>query len=166
MLSEHTERYIGFIYIPLFILISKGINKYSISIKSAILAFLLIVTFSTQIFPLYTYTYRVNRDDYKDFQHEVELRADTTSFLLTDLPIFAVGYYNKHCTIKPLSYIDIIKRQPADKRPPSIFIIYILPSSMDSLSFQSKLKGYELVESYYKYPNGFLWFKKVNSQAP
>lgn len=159
--SERTTRYIGFIYLPLIILISKGINKYALRIKAVVLIYLLIVTFFYRVFPLYKYNFRVlHGDNYREFSLELQRRAKGATLIISALLPRLVRYYNRNYEIKPLDYIDTLRMQPFEQKADSIFIVYRNQKSIDRVSIQSRLKGYQLKEDYYQHPNGFLWFEK------
>jgi uncharacterized membrane protein len=164
LLQARTERYIGFIYLPLLILVSKGLNKYRMVVKFTILFFLVIVTLLFRILPLYDYDRRAFFPiNYREFSHQLRLRADTNSVILTaDLEPYAVAYYNKDLEIRPLDYIEVLKNQSADKNPSSVFILFLtlnrLPVNIQEV--KENLKNYRLIETYVKFPTGFFWFKK------
>ena len=168
MLSGRTTRYISFIYIPLCILISKGINKYRVTLKAIIVIYLLCATFSYRLIPLYGYNYRVAQgDDWRGFSHQLQQRADKKSLLLTGLPSWVVSYYNEGYEIRFMDYLSVLESQPMENKPNSVFIIY-RGRGIDTGDLRARLRGYQLKEEYNKYPIGFVWFEKqrVKQAAP
>lgn len=160
VLHERTTRYVGFIHIPLIILISKGINKYNIKFKSILLIFLLLATFLCRLYPLYQYNYRIfNYEDWRGLSSELHKRADNNSLILSKLPFYLLNYYNKGYEIKPLGYIKTIVEKDANKNFDSIFVIY--KGSIDKKPLEKRLKGYKLEEDYSEELSSFLWFKKL-----
>lgn len=159
VLSERTTRYIGFLYIPLCILIGKGLGKYRVALRSIILLFLLWATLSYRIIPLYKLDYRLLYcDNWRSFSYELQKRADDKALLVTGLVPYVVSFYNKGYQIQPLRYLDVLASQPLEKIPDSVFVIY--RGNIDKDTVAKKLNRYKLNETFFSRLNGFLWFKK------
>jgi hypothetical protein len=110
---------------------------------------------------LYRYDDRaIHRENWRAFSQELLRRTEAGSLILTNIPLYIITYYVKGYETRPLSYIDVLDKQPLDKRPPSIFVVYTFLITADIPSVRDSLAGYRLKENYYKRPSGFLWLKK------
>lgn len=159
LLSERTTRFIGYVHIPLIILISKGINRYNIKFKTALLILLLLIIIPYRLYPLYQYEYRVlHHDNWRGLSDALHKRTGNSTLILTKLPVNMVGYYNEGYEIRPLKYID---RGLVDKNYDSIFVVYRFRQTIDKEHLRKKFSGHVLEENYFKHPIGFLWFKRV-----
>jgi mannosyltransferase len=164
MLFKYTERYIGFIYIPLFILIGKGINKYAVKVKYTLLIILLFMSLAFGVMPMYRYDDRViNRENWRAFSRALLQRTENNSLIISSVPLYIITYYVRGVETKPMGYIADLNKQLPDKQPSSIFIVYTFLIKADIPFLRNSLKGYSLKENYYKRPSGFLWFKKIEA---
>jgi hypothetical protein len=101
------------------------------------------------------------QDDWRGMLEQLHQRADESSLLITDLPRGVIEYYNKGYEIRPLSYIEVLEEGAAGKNFDSIFVIYWHKDSIKKELLEKRLKGYKFKEDYFKYYQGFLWFKKI-----
>lgn len=164
LLSLGSIRYVGFIYIPFFILISKGLNKCGSKIKYIILLFLVAVIIPFRILPLYKYDYRViTADTWRSVMYQLGQKAPKGSLIIAaDCLPYIVNHYNtKGYEIQPLEYMNTIQKQSAKERPASIFVACRRIYKIDKNNIQNRLQGYQLIEGYSENNNGFLWFKKI-----
>jgi uncharacterized membrane protein len=153
-------RYIGFIHIPLIILISRGASRYSLKVKWFLLGSLLLITFLGLLYPYYQYNLKVARQDWRglfDLIHQKAERNGLVLSVISELKDFNKGarYYNYGKELG-LTKKEEIDQKWIDENYESIFVIYIG-------FFEPKMKephGYFLAEVYRDRWIGFLWFKK------
>ncbi|MFA5147304.1 MAG: glycosyltransferase family 39 protein [Candidatus Omnitrophota bacterium] len=170
ILSEFSDRYIGVIHIPLIILMSRGISKYKAGYISVILVLLLGMTLLYHLRPFYkadckmTFTFRgvVFDDNWRNLSNEIRQRAGSDPLIVTDLPpVFR--YYIKGYRIEPLEYIRDMENSVSAGNFTSIFMVYkISGGRVKGRPLQRTIKGYKLEEDYYRHPNGFFWFRKID----
>lgn len=159
-ICELTERYTGFIFIPLVILAGAGIASCARIGRVALISAALLINGFTQLKPLFAYPYRlIHNDDYRAFQSLIRARGGAAPLIFTGLYPRVVTYYNPACTV--VTDTDIpgyLKKSPA--APDSFFVVYRTADKMNTARLQRSLPGYRLLENYFSLPNGFLWFKK------
>jgi hypothetical protein len=114
------------------------------------------------VMPMYRYDDRViNRENWRAFSLELLQRTENNSLIISDVPLYIITYYVRGYETKPIGYINDFNKQPPDKQPSSIFVVYTFLIKANIPFLRNSLKGYSLKENYYKRPSGFLWFKKI-----
>jgi len=157
VLSDTTERYVGFIHIPLLILAAKGLAKCDRRLSLALLAALAGLAIVFHLLPLYGLAYRaMHKDDYRAFQYKLKLKAPAGSLVLSELPTPIVANYNKEMEIKPIGYLGIRHKE----LPASLYVVYRGAEAISGTTLLPRLKGYRLAERYYSFPNGFLRYER------
>ncbi len=151
-------RYIGFIHIPIIILISRGASQYSLKVKWFLLGSLLLITFLGLLYPYYQYNLKVNREDWRGLFNLIHQKAERNALVISESEYFNKGakYYN-HGKELGLTKKGEIDQKWIDENYESIIVIY-------SEIFKTKIKepyGYFLAEDYHDGGIGFSWFKKI-----
>jgi len=151
-------RYIGFIHIPLVILISRGASQYSLKVKGFLLGSLLLITFLGLLSPYYQYNLKFNQENWRGLFHLIHQKAEGNALVISEFKHFNKGakYYNDGQELGLMKKGEIDQNW-IDKNYESIFVIY-------RVVFKTKMKGpygYALVEDYNDGAIGFLWFKKL-----
>jgi len=150
-------RYIGFIHIPLVVLISRGASQYRLKVKWFLLGSLLLITFLGLLYPYYQYNLKINQEKWRGLFNLIHQKAERDVLVISKSKHFNKGakYYN-HGRELGLMESGEIDQNWIDKNYESIFVIY-------RGLFKTKVKepyGYRLVEDYNDGAIGFLWFKK------
>lgn len=151
-------RYAGFIHIPLIILFSKGLNKFNVKVKSAILLFLLIMIFSNHLYPWYHQTTKYGQD----WRGLVNLLREKTNknAQIFGGPAKHLRYYTENkFEVKPLRHF--MKQKGIDEKYDSIFIIYTYRQK-EAIK-KAVPKGYKLKEDYSLGSVGYLQFIKAQN---
>jgi uncharacterized membrane protein len=155
LLSERTERYVGFMYIPLCILIGKGIGKYALGIRIAVLGILFGITLRYGGIPLYGYPYRIlHGDDWRTISQELRKRLQGDTVIVNSFFPGMVAYYNRDVRIMDIKTF----RQERKVHAPASVIVYYRSDGDWGSFWKKRLPGYSLKENYYQYQNGFLLF--------
>jgi uncharacterized membrane protein len=151
-------RYIGFIHIPLVILISRGASQYNLKVKGSLLGSLLLITFLGLLYPYYQYNLKFKQEDWRGLFHLIHQKAERNALVISESKYFNKGakYYNDGQELGLMKKGEIDQNW-IDKNYESIFVIY-------RTGFKTKTKwpyGYTLFEDYNDGTIGFLWFKKL-----
>ncbi|MFA5411453.1 MAG: hypothetical protein WC321_06335, partial [Candidatus Omnitrophota bacterium] len=166
-------RYIGFVHIPLIILFSKGLDRYSAKIKYPILIFLLFFLF-TCCFPRY---YKFNlklaifphREDWRGLFRQINAEKGDNTLIATLSNQFTenkylynmyfdfskgIKYYNYSRQI-PILTCEELEKSSRDKNYDSIFLVYYLTPGIEC-----GIKGYRLEKRFKEGVIGYFHFKK------
>ena len=150
-------RYIGFIHIPLAILISRGASRYNLKVKWFLLGSFLFITFLCLLYPYYQYNLKVNREDWRGLFNVIHQKAERNVLVMSMSVYLSKGakYYN-HGKELGWAIKGEIDQKWIDNNYESIFVIHrgILKTKI------KEPEGYFLAEDYHDGKIGFLWFKK------
>jgi len=151
-------RYIGFIHIPLVILISRGASQYNLKVKWFLLGSLIFITFLGLLYPYYKYNLKYNREDWRGLFNVIHQKAERNALVLSMSVYLSKGakYYN-HGKELGWAIKGEIDQKWIDKNYESIFVIH-------RGRLETKIKepeGYFLAEDYHDRKLGFLWFRKI-----
>jgi uncharacterized membrane protein len=166
LLCEWTDRFLGFIYIPLCIAAGWGIYSMLPMLRAGVLVGFAVVSFVFQIVPLYGFSYRyIHGDDFRGVQGKITACVGSRAVVLTDLPRFLPGpeivrYYNHLEQVQPVEYWKTIEQMPLPLRPDEIVLLYRGPLSKDAAVVEREFSGYAVIEAYFKFPNGFIVLRK------
>jgi len=150
-------RYIGFIHIPLVILISRGASQYGLKVKWFLLGSLLLITFLGLLYPYYRYNLKAPREEWRGLFNLIYQKPERNALLLSESKYLSKGakYYNRGQELGLMKKGEIDQKW-IDEHYESIFVIY-------RVFFKTEVKepfGYYLAEDYNGGAVGFLWFKK------
>jgi mannosyltransferase len=152
-------RYVGFIHIPLFILLSRGTCQLNLKTKYVLLGSLLLIIFLGLLRPYYHHNLKLYHQDWRNLFNLIRHRKTDKNILVVSRWAFfneGAKYYNHD---QKLGWIktEEIEQNWMDKNYESIFFLYLT-------TYGKKVKeppGYHLYEDYNDGEIGFLWFKKI-----
>jgi len=161
-------RYIGFINIPLIILFSRGLDRYSAKIKYPFLIFLLCLVSTCQLYPYYKSnlkSYITYPQDWRGLFRKINQEKGDNAFMTMSPDALtktkhiyfskAIKYYNNNQEIPPLTREEMDK-SIHDNKYDSIFVIYYLAPEIDG-----EIQGYRLEKKVEEGTIGYFWFKKL-----
>lgn len=170
-------RYFGFIHIPLIILVSASIQRFTPKVKLLLIIFLLFFMFSNHLILYYRDNLKFPREDWKRLFKEMSLKMPPQSALfffpyhqdMAELFIKGSGVYNFGQSMQVVKGENEIIEKSAKAGSGSIFILYEYQKNEIR-----EIPGYELKEHYRidrwspdrgnKNTDrfiGFSWFKKM-----
>ena len=151
-------RYLGLIHIPLIILFSKAISKYSIRIRSTVIFLLLSISLSL-LYPYYKYNLKYNSQDWKGLFEQLRKKAGSNDLIVYVRVGFVRDYYGKGIKAKSIDKEKLWKIELDKFNYDSIFFVYTLNKFKEY-----KIPGFErykLQEQIRKHGVGFFRFRKL-----
>lgn len=97
-------RYVGFIHIPIIMLISKGISQYSAPIRKVLLGAMLFYLVIFQLFPYFYQGQRVVRFDWRGFVERLETRVQRGDLVIGNFEPEMDLYYTDRFFIQPFNW--------------------------------------------------------------
>jgi hypothetical protein len=123
---SNVRKYIGFVHIPLIILLSKGINKYDyrffrVRLKFIIFSILLLSLVFNQLYPYYQQGFKVSKDDIMERFKWLDKNAGKDSLIIkVNMPFIVMEYFDPENKIKPEGYL----KEKESERYESVFILF------------------------------------------
>lgn len=150
-------RYLGLIYIPLIILFSKAISKYSIKLRSMVIFLLFSISLSL-LYPYYKYNLKYNNQDWKGLFEQLRQKAGSNDLIVYVRVGFVRDYYGKGIKAKSIDKEELGKIDIDKMNYDSIFFVYTLNKFKEYRI--PELNRYKLQERIRKYGVGFFRFGK------
>ncbi len=158
-----TQRYVGFIHIPLIILFSRGFykNNFKAVLKFVLMFVLFFTIFSSHLYPYYKYGEGVNGcHNWNGTFRRIHKIADKDALILSiDVKDFIIRYYDT--THEIIEFKEGLDKDLYNKFN-SIFIVYdeTFCSREKALSIAKELFRYDIREDFFGSPSGFLYLRK------
>ncbi len=154
-------RHLGFIHIPLIILLSEAINKYDFKVKCALLIFLFFSIFANHLYPYYKGDQKINGQNWRSLAVELDKRIVNNDLIVFSDSNLWLDYCTKRHKVT-LMKCSKFYAQDFDKLDyDSIFLVYTLYDLKKKCKIL-EIKGYKLEERIQMSQQriGFFHFRK------
>lgn len=154
----YVMRYIGFIHIPLFMIISVGLWRLSPKLRILFFAVLAVFFVFCQGAPYYWQQRRIEYQDWRTLLQRIEARRGPRDLIVGNIHEYQDLYYVPEMTVlrRELSPDMLLEKSILDTHPPAIFLIH----QFSTFSYFSPPPGYVVVEDYRRDFLGYLWLRR------